>query len=150
MWHSGRDQRILKRRRELTASTMPNSPRQPKQVTQADQEIGRKVRTLRRASGMAIIEAAAALGISWQQMHKYETGLSRIGISRLQAIANLFGVSVSTLLEEDAERVAGRSALKLLETPGASELLQLYLSASDEAARRSILALVVAAADLKA
>lgn len=98
---------------------------------------------------MAIVDAAAALGISWQQLHKYESGMNRIGISRLQAIANLFGVSVSTFLEEDAGRITGRSALKLLETPGAPELLRCYFSASDEATRRGILALVVAAANLK-
>lgn len=129
---------------------MSISPHQPKRATHADREIGRQVRALRRASGMTIVDAAAALGISWQQMHKYEKGLSRIGLSRLQAIAKLFGVPVSTIFEEDVEPATGSSALKLLETPGASELLRLYLSASDEAARRRILSLVVAAVDLKA
>lgn len=150
MRHSGRDQRILKPRRDPATPTMPKSPHQPKRVTQADQEIGRRVHALRMASGMAIADAAAALGISWQQLHKYETGANRIGASRLQAIAKLFGVSISAFIKEDAVRATNRSALDLLKTPGASELLRLYLSTSDEASRRSILAFVVAAADLKA
>ncbi|WP_238179805.1 helix-turn-helix domain-containing protein, partial [Methylobacterium dankookense] len=115
-------------------------------MTEADQDVSRQVRILRQASGLTLVEMASALGISWQQMHKHETGGSRIGAGRFQAIANLFGVPVSAFLDGDVERVASRPDLELLAKPGALEHLQLYAGASDDASRRSILALVTAAA----
>lgn len=72
MKRSGRGQRILKRRRELTPPTMSDKPQQPRRVTGADQDVSRQVRILRQASGLTLVEMASALGVSWQQMHKYE------------------------------------------------------------------------------
>ena len=128
---------------------MPNTQHNPRRLTEADQQVSRQVRILRKASGLTLVEAASALGVSWQMLHKYEMGESRIGAGRLQAIANLFGVPVSTFLDENAAHPEAGPASNLLETPGALELLQLYIVTPDETQRRKILTFVATAANLK-
>ncbi|ACL62094.1 hypothetical protein [Methylobacterium nodulans] len=54
----------------------------------------------------------------------YEKGLNRVGAGRLQAIADLLEVPVSTLYGGDGH--AGSDVVALLNTPHAAELLQLF------------------------
>lgn len=132
------------------APIMSSTQHHPRRLTEADQHVGRQIRILRQTSGLTLAEAASELGISCQMLHKYERGESRVGASRLQAMARLFGVPISAFLDDEGERVTGRSQLDLLKTPGAVELLRLYAEASGEAERRRMLAFVVAAAHLQA
>jgi transcriptional regulator with XRE-family HTH domain len=129
---------------------MPSTPQHPRRLTEADQHVGRQVRIFRTARGLTLTEAASELGISCQMLNKYERGESRIGAGRLQAIAKLFDIPVSAFLDDEGERRTGRVEFDLLKTPGAMELLRLYVESSDEAERRRMLTFVVAAADLQA
>lgn len=54
----------------------------------------------RRVKGMSQTTLAEGLGITFQQVQKYEKGTNRVGSSRLQAIANILGVPVSFFFEE--------------------------------------------------
>lgn len=64
-----------------------------------DVHVGRRVREARAASGLSQEKLANTLGISFQQVQKYEKGTNRIGSSRLWAIANALGVPVSFFFE---------------------------------------------------
>jgi transcriptional regulator with XRE-family HTH domain len=66
------------------------STRQPNTT---DHYIGKRVRMLRLSRGMSQTTVAEAVGITFQQIQKYENGQNRIGAGRLQELANLFGVS---------------------------------------------------------
>lgn len=64
-----------------------------------DIHVGRKVRETRIAKGMSQQQLGATLGVSFQQVQKYEKGSNRIGSSRLYAIAQTLEVPVSYLFD---------------------------------------------------
>ena len=59
-----------------------------------DVHVGSRVRMRRILVGMSQEKLGDALGLTFQQVQKYEKGTNRIGASRLQAIANILGVPV--------------------------------------------------------
>jgi transcriptional regulator with XRE-family HTH domain len=70
-----------------------------KRPTSVDRYVGSRVRMQRRLMKMSQQTLGAALGLTYQQIQKYETGLNRIGASRLQQIANVLNVSPSLFLD---------------------------------------------------
>jgi len=62
-------------------------------ATAVDSHIGQKIRARRIFLRMSQTEVADALGISFQQIQKYEKGMNRVGASRLQQISDALGVS---------------------------------------------------------
>jgi transcriptional regulator with XRE-family HTH domain len=66
----------------------------PKLATDADRTIGSLIASLRKAQGLSQTALGHALGVSFQQVQKYEKGRNRIGAGRLQAIADLLHVPV--------------------------------------------------------
>ena len=59
-----------------------------------DVHVGSRVRMRRILVGMSLEKLGDALGLTFQQVQKYEKGTNRIGASRLQAIANILGMPV--------------------------------------------------------
>ena len=55
--------------------------------------IGRNFRTLREQAGLTQKEIAHRLGVSFQQIQKYERGENRLPVDRLHALKNILGVS---------------------------------------------------------
>ena len=70
-----------------------------------DIHVGSRVRLRRMMLGMSQEKLGEHLGITFQQVQKYEKGTNRIGASRLQAIARILSIPVSFLFE-DAPGVA--------------------------------------------
>jgi transcriptional regulator with XRE-family HTH domain len=62
-----------------------------------DRFLGYKIKQLRLLSCMTQQQVAKQLGVSTQQVHKYEKGTSRFSAGRLLAIAQLFDVAVGDL-----------------------------------------------------
>lgn len=60
-----------------------------------DVEIGKRMRQARVAAGLTQTELGARLGISFQQVQKYEKGRNRIGGGRLYKIARALGVKIT-------------------------------------------------------
>ena len=117
----------------------------PKQTTEIDHGVGSRIAFLRAANGLSQSALASALGVSFQQVQKYETGKNRVGAGRLQAIAERLGVPVSSFFEpqQEAEADGGPTLLKLA---GAVELLRAYNAIGNEQMRRDLIALVKSAA----
>ncbi|MBO6834886.1 MAG: helix-turn-helix transcriptional regulator [Alphaproteobacteria bacterium] len=65
-----------------------------------DAHVGRRVREARAAKGLSQEKLGNLLGISFQQVQKYEKGANRIGSSRLWALANALEVPVSFFFED--------------------------------------------------
>jgi transcriptional regulator with XRE-family HTH domain len=63
-------------------------------------EIGRKIKSLRKSQGLSQIELAGKIGVSFQQIQKYEKGSTRISVARLQEIANAIGVDITIFFGE--------------------------------------------------
>ncbi|MGM0559576.1 MAG: helix-turn-helix domain-containing protein [Pseudomonadota bacterium] len=64
-----------------------------------DVHIGRKIREKRVSLGMSQSALAEALGITFQQVQKYESGANRVGGSRLWDMSKALGVSVTYFFE---------------------------------------------------
>jgi transcriptional regulator with XRE-family HTH domain len=58
-----------------------------------DVEVGQRVQAFRLQKGLSQQKLADQLGITFQQVQKYENGADRIGAGRLQAIAAILGVA---------------------------------------------------------
>lgn len=68
-------------------------------VHPVDLHVGARVRARRMAIGMTQQALAARLGVTFQQVQKYELGSNRVSASRLWAIAQAMGVPVSFFYE---------------------------------------------------
>ncbi|MGD9914313.1 MAG: helix-turn-helix domain-containing protein [Rhizobiaceae bacterium] len=64
-----------------------------------DAHVGSRVRLRRNMLGMSQERLGESLGITFQQIQKYEKGTNRVGASRLQAIASVLDVPVSFFFE---------------------------------------------------
>ena len=64
-----------------------------------DKHVGRRVRMRRKMVAMSQEELGAALGLTFQQVQKYENGTNRIGASRLQQISHILQVPVEFFFE---------------------------------------------------
>jgi transcriptional regulator with XRE-family HTH domain len=74
--------------------TMPKHGIQP-----ADKHVGQRVRTRRLTLGLSQTKLGDALGLTFQQVQKYEKGKNRIGASRLQHISQILQVPVAFFFE---------------------------------------------------
>ena len=70
-----------------------------KSVTQVDQHVGGRVRMRRLMLKLSQTDLANGLGVTFQQVQKYEKGMNRIGASRLQQIAGVLQVPVTFFFE---------------------------------------------------
>lgn len=68
--------------------------------TDTDKQVGLRVRELRTGNNMTLAELGAALGISHQQLQKYETGTNRLSAGMLAGVAGVLGVGVSDLFDD--------------------------------------------------
>jgi transcriptional regulator with XRE-family HTH domain len=75
---------------------MPKKVRAPDPT---DVHVGGRVRTRRQMLGMSQSKLAEALGVSFQQLQKYENGKNRMGSSRLQQAAHALDVSIGYFFE---------------------------------------------------
>src|SRR5215510_11733892 len=64
-----------------------------------DQHVGRRVRMRRKMLAMSQQKLGAALGLTFQQVQKYEKGKNRIGASRLQQMSHILQVPVEFFFE---------------------------------------------------
>ena len=71
-----------------------------------DALVGKRMRERRRALGLTMQEVAAALGVPYQQLHKYETGANRLSAGRLFLLAEALGVEVAHFFGGDGEVAA--------------------------------------------
>ena len=127
--------------------TMANSP---KLTTDADRTIGGLVASLRKAQGLSQTALGHALGVSFQQVQKYEKGRNRIGAGRLQAIADVLHVPVETFFvapSSGGDEEPG--ALTFLEDPQVMELVLAFTGIDDATTRASVLSIVKMAATLQ-
>lgn len=71
------------------------NPGKARSANKLDRHIGARIRELRLSEDVTQEKLAAALGITFQQVQKYELGKNRVAASRLYEIAQALGVGVS-------------------------------------------------------
>ncbi|MEA2875573.1 MAG: hypothetical protein QOF14_769 [Hyphomicrobiales bacterium] len=95
------------------------------------------------------------LGVTFQQVQKYEKGVNRVGAGRLTRIAGILGIPVGALLGVDVDRPKTQSSsadsnvLECLSMPGAVRLVQAYARLPTPALRSTIVDLAEQIAQAK-
>ncbi len=72
-------------------------------INDIDREIGRRIQELRMAKGLSRQQLADKVGVTHQQLQKYEKGSNRIAASRLAAISSALGVEARYFFENHSE-----------------------------------------------
>ena len=105
-----------------------------------DVHVGSRVRLRRTLLGMSQEKLGDAIGLTFQQVQKYERGANRVGSSRLFDLARVLEVPIAYFFEDMEASVANKSPSRLM---GVSETrMQPYVSEPDPLARRETLELV--------
>ena len=120
---------------------------QKKSPSLVDRHIGSRVRTRRVMLGMSQEKLAEALGLTFQQVQKYEKGVNRIGASRLLHIAGILDVGIEFFFEGipglHASGLKNDSIMaEFLTMPESDRLVRGFLRLKDGEARKKVADLV--------
>ena len=126
------------------------SPAVTKKVPKpVDQHVGNRVRMRRKMLGMSQDKLGHALGLTFQQVQKYEKGTNRMGSSRLQQVANILEVPVTFFFEgapgqtkPDGKSPSPNYVSDFLATADGLALMKAFMRIKDAKLRRSIVNLV--------
>jgi transcriptional regulator with XRE-family HTH domain len=88
--------------------TVPGS-RSPNDI---DLLVGKKLRKLRLEAGLTLQDLAQQIGVSHQQLQKYETGSNRLSVGMLPVIAEALGAEIMEFFE-DAEKASSKKKSKV-------------------------------------
>ena len=115
----------------------------PRQPAVEDQAIAARIVALRKSRGLSQSALAHALGVTFQQVQKYERGTNRITANRLAKLAVLFKVPISAFFDDPDEPKPFATGLSsLLGVEGAEELAQAYAEIENPETRRVVLNLI--------
>lgn len=124
-----------------------------------DRHVGRRIRMRRIQVGMSQERLADSLGVTFQQVQKYEKGANRITMSRMRIVAQVLGVPMAFFSEgapgEDgmmlasgfAENRQADYAVELFSTPEGVALARAFASIEDPKVRRRVVDLVTTLAE---
>jgi transcriptional regulator with XRE-family HTH domain len=110
-----------------------------------DLAIGRKIRALRIAKGVSQTAIADGLGLTFQQVQKYEKGANRVSAARLQKIAGMLDTPITFFYDEPGPRTKNQNQdnfLALLQSKGAMRLLRAYADISSGATKHALVLVV--------
>lgn len=112
----------------------------PRASTPEDVALGTLIRARRIEAGMSQDELAGKLGVSFQQVQKYEKGVNRVNAIRLQAIAKALDESMDYFTGTPTKTT---SQLMTLMTDAPSQrLLRAFAGIGDQALRYKVVGLV--------
>ena len=103
-----------------------------------DAHVGKRIRHRRWMVGMTQQQLADKVGIKFQQIQKYETGMNRVSASRLWEIADALGVSIAFFFEglKEQDRPAASGNGDILGDREALELVRSYYAIPEAQRRR--------------
>jgi transcriptional regulator with XRE-family HTH domain len=111
-----------------------------------DMLVGRNIKLHRLAKSMSQEELAHKLGLTFQQLQKYERGINRVGGGRLFRIASILGIEIGAFFEgaeqPDRKPMDTFSPLTLIADPQSFRLAQAFSRISDPEMRRTLVSLV--------
>jgi transcriptional regulator with XRE-family HTH domain len=121
-----------------------------KQANPIDAQVGNRVRLRRMLIGMSQERLGELLGLTFQQVQKYEKGVNRIGAGRLFEVSRILGVGIDYFYEGVNSQLAGgftdvQSSPPVMEFVSSGEGLQLslaFMKIKDPKLRKRVLDLV--------
>jgi transcriptional regulator with XRE-family HTH domain len=104
-----------------------------------DVEVGRRIRARRMAKQMSQMDLAGHLGLTFQQVQKYEKGTNRVAASRLKRIAKILDVPILYFFDDGDEHATNEAALNGHDDSRASRLMRAYSRIDNSTLQQSIL-----------
>ncbi len=130
--------------------TFAHAQEAKRQAHEIDSHVGAKIKAFRTQAGFSQEQLADAIGLSFQQLQKYEQAINRVSAGRLVQIATAVGRPVTAFFEPEPEPLAAHTA-------GNTETLQMVRAfqalpshALRDAARRTVKAMADAAQEAAA
>lgn len=127
-----------------------------KQANPIDAQVGNRVRLRRMLVGMSQEKLGELLGLTFQQVQKYEKGINRIGAGRLFHVAKILGVPIDYFYEDVtdmnsapgfAEDSANPPVMEFLSTGDGLQLNLAFMRIKEPRVRKRVLDLVKSLAD---
>lgn len=129
-----------------------------------DVYVGKRLRLKRTLQGLSQEAIGNAIGVTFQQIQKYERGINRMGASRLHDFARALGVPVSYFFEGYSEdQSTSQNAFGLAESPAPSynpadplsnretvELMRAYYRIKNPTQRKRVLDLIKSMSEVEA
>jgi transcriptional regulator with XRE-family HTH domain len=116
-----------------------------KKIEPVDKLVGQNIRIFRMAKGISQTELGNSVGVTFQQIQKYEKGANRVGSSRLAKIAVILKAPISCFFDNSASGsdgpVAGPVVTDLLISPYAVQMLKAFAKLPNDKLRRSLVVL---------
>ena len=125
--------KLMPKRRRRSRTVLIDGP------DPVDVHVGARVRERRLSLGMSQTDLGDYLGLTFQQIQKYEKGTNRISASKLWAVSNLFEVSIEWFF--DGLGKAGKGQKDVMTRPEAHQLAR-YYSACPASTRKRLSALI--------
>lgn len=113
-----------------------------------DLALGKRIRLRRVEMKISQSELADKLGVSFQQVQKYEKGVNRVGAARLQQVATALDVPVTFFFDDDdlGKRVSDGKreveSLLFIDSAFSLRLLRAYASVKNQAVQRQFVSLI--------
>lgn len=118
-----------------------------------DLALGKRIRLRRVEMKISQSELADKLGVSFQQVQKYEKGVNRVGAARLQQVATALDVPMTFFFDDDdlGKRASDGKreveSLLFIDSAFSLRLLRAYASVKNQAVQRQFVSLIESIAD---
>lgn len=140
---------IQRLRNKMTPQRTKESTHAEHSVSEVDLHVGLRLRLLRLDKGWSQTRVAEQIGISYQQLQKYESGMNRIGAGRLWELCQIYTVQPNTLFEglstehdvSSLTRSSIAASVDLLAARQNHRLLTYFAKINDPTARSAIVTL---------
>ena len=126
------------------------TPRGPRESGKAEQQMGQRIRLRRVEQKISQSELGAKLGVSFQQVQKYEKGVNRVGAARLQQIATALDAPVTFFYEGTNGKQHEIDSLLFLDSKFSLRLLRAYSRVADQKVQRQFVSLIESVAGIEA
>jgi transcriptional regulator with XRE-family HTH domain len=114
-----------------------------KAIMHHDREIGRRIKMRRLQLGMSQERLGGALGLTFQQVQKYEKGVNRVGAGRLQQVAKILEVPVAFFFDDVVGGSKGSNdVFAFLDTAYSLRLMKAFVRIRNHRIQRSTVELV--------
>jgi len=109
-----------------------------KKKIKTSKEIGDKIKTRRRKLGISQEELAEILGVTYQQVQRYENGTNKLNVENIQTVANAINVPVSYFFEgEKPSTIAERPVFYL--SANENRLLRYFRKIKSNASKNTVI-----------
>ena len=133
----------------MTSAT--SATKTPRTASATDIAVGQRIRIARINKGMSQTQLGRAVGVSFQQLQKYEKGVNRVGAGRLRLISEKLDVPIGAFFSDASAESGGdlQMPLDLLVDHRTIRLLKAFNRLSDGQLKQAILNLVELSAEAR-